>query len=100
MTLVDKLEAGRARVERGWCKSVDAKDESGASVPPESVFACSWCARGATFLDPEVRRALDHQMPRTYKNLTVFNDAQKSVVPILALFDRAIAWARIQEARV
>ena len=54
---VEILEAGKAYVERGWCKGALARDGGGARCAPNGEGACAWSVEGAVFAAFEDVRA-------------------------------------------
>jgi hypothetical protein len=88
-----------AFLERGWCRYAQAKDVVGNQCDPSNEGAVEWCAWGAlvaagasqTDYDAPVYLQLGAVIGERIVN---FNDAQETVEPILAAFDRAIAAAR------
>jgi hypothetical protein len=92
------LIRARGFIERGWTQCALARDENGCPIGPRHYTAVAWGAKGAliaagvgrfTFpLHPAVRR-----LRRAIRggNISLFSDHQKSVEPVLAAFDRAIA---------
>lgn len=92
------IDARTLLVEKGWTKLAPARDAEGRIVRPHNPSATCFCASGA------VTRASDHPtstevaysrlmrfIPPQYGSVQFFNDYQSSVVPVLELFDRAIA---------
>jgi len=82
-----------------WTKHVYARDPSGNAVPPRRDNAVCFCALGAlrkvtnAFAEDIIRSeitALEGCLPGPFA-IDVFNDAQASVEPVLAVFDEAIA---------
>ena len=91
--------AARARIERGWTQSAEARDASGNSVLPDSPLAVCWDVLGALF-DAEMptssHDALFKELPgrsrRRDVSIVSFNDAEgRTKEEVLALYDRAIA---------
>lgn len=102
---VTVLKRARARIEKGWCRSVFAKDSLGRRVDPASETACRWCAVGAMKADSKIAsndvickaiKSAYHALPPTSCAVEAFNDNQKSKHAVLALFDRAIEFAKQQ----
>lgn len=97
------LRAAKKYLERGWVKGTFAVDADGLSTTISGEEACAWCASGAAILAERMLKAggkvgcavggiLDRKaIARGYGNIALFNDAQDSVEPVLALFDEAIA---------
>jgi hypothetical protein len=92
----DLLIRARGFIERGWCRDALALDAEGKRVRPRSDRAVAWCAHGALIAAGMALLDLDnpavHRLTggRDGYFLVKFNNTQKSVVPILAAFDRAI----------
>lgn len=96
--------ARRLLVEKGWTKGAYGRDVNSLSVGVAEPATC-FCAMGAlmsarnrsdtSFADLEsftrARRILKAALPKGYDAIESFNDSKKSVRPILALYDRAIA---------
>jgi hypothetical protein len=92
------LIRARGFLERGWCRGVCARNEQGWAVKPSSDHAVAWCAYGALAAAgmspngphyyPAVRQLM---IAAGCHSLPYFNDAQETVEPVLAAFDRAIA---------
>jgi len=105
MTARDLLEAVRYLLsdKQHWCQGTLAKTESGASVPPVSDKARSWCLVGALHkkssdLGTDGReytkaiKALEREMLQLvgpYASLMGFND-NNTHENVLRLLDRAI----------
>jgi hypothetical protein len=92
------LVRARALVARGWCRWTPARNRFRFAVSPYSRSATRWCMSGA--LDAAALISSDLDRRRAVIRLRVamgdvpiacFNDAQKTVEPILEAFDRAIA---------
>jgi hypothetical protein len=104
-TLVD----ARGFLERGWCRGTEARTVHGNKVSPCHPDAVSWCLYGAIaavntpFIGSSmniVERVLQSlndphtiRLPADFPKITVFNDRQVSVEPVLAVVDQAIALA-------
>jgi hypothetical protein len=92
------LIRARGLLERGWCRYYLAKSQYGRPVGPTSKRAVMWCAYGALFaagvprnqgaVHPAILR-LEAAIPNA--GIASFNNLQKTVEPVLAAFDRAIA---------
>jgi hypothetical protein len=95
------LIRARAFIERGWCQHVGARDVAGSFVSATDQRAVAWCMYGALMAagmpfneaDPRpyehpaaqhLRAAIDDE------DICVFNNAQETIEPVLAAFDRAI----------
>jgi hypothetical protein len=91
------LIRARGFIERGWCRGVLARDETGISeVDPTSARTVAWCIYGAM---DAAGVPVDSSHP-AYRRLmgaiggecvADFNNRQETVEPVLAAFDRAIA---------
>jgi hypothetical protein len=93
----------RGLLEKGWCKGTLAQDANNKAVEASDAGAARWCLAGAisrTGQDCDqatVMRAV-FRLKNTVFALSVpqyyclrsFNDAQKTVEPVLELLDRAI----------
>ena len=88
---------------KAWTINCLARNAREQAVSPEDETSVCWCAAGALY---KVNPGLDgaalaawNVLDRTAfeihgLSVATFNDAQKSVEPVLELFDRAIAkWA-------
>jgi hypothetical protein len=95
------LIRARSFLERGWCREAAAVDMDGCEVDPTDPNAISWCAYGALMAagipddgtDDSAFVRLDKEMCDEglgADSVGHFNDAQETVEPILAAFDRAI----------
>lgn len=91
------LIRARAFIARGWCRET-AQDADGDLTKARSEQAVAWCAVGALMAAGVDNHGFwDH--PATLRLIRAiggakipdFNDAQTTVGPILAAFDRAIA---------
>ena len=90
------LVRARGFIERGWCREAIATDRFGDITQATSEDAVAWCAEGAlvaagvpfdrSFTHPATQRLWDE----TGMGIGEFNDAQETVEPVLAAFDRAI----------
>jgi hypothetical protein len=91
------LVRARGFLEHGWCRHTSARNFFGMSVSAYSRWATAWCANGAlraarlTASDLVRRRAGIRLTAAIGGCLSDFNDAQETVEPVLAAFDRAIA---------
>lgn len=91
------LIRARGFIERGWCRLAYAKDANGNAVDPKSGAAVAWCMHGALEAaktsDDAWFRAVDRLTAHTdgIEDFCDFNNAQETVEPVLAAFDRAIA---------
>lgn len=100
MTIIEKLEIGRARIAKGWCKGGYGRTVNGEPISALNPECTQWCILGALqTMDPfapVVGSYLIQVLPEGCENsLVVFNDrVAKSAQDILDLFDRAIALAR------
>jgi hypothetical protein len=100
-TQIDEATAllirARALVARGWCQETNARNFLGFRVSPYSRWATSWCPSGAIRAARAGASGLDvdHAVRRLTAEMgaliPVFTDRQKTVEPVLAAFDRAIA---------
>lgn len=79
------------RVQKGWHKGNMAITAEGEIVEPTNPAACRWCLMGAImaelpFTKPSVaNRAI--AMMDSIPDIIAFNDAQKSVEPVVTLLD-------------
>lgn len=89
-------DARSVLVEHGWTKYFYAKDGRGSYVKPDNPSAVEFCVVGA------LMRANRHAKQHAYftllntvgdrfVTLSEWNDKQRSVKPVLAAIDRAIA---------
>lgn len=92
------LIRARALVARGWCRGANASDMFGFRVSPYSRHAVAWCMGGALSAAALTASDLDRRNAQCRLIVAIgcasvpdFNDAQKTVEPVLAAFDRAIA---------
>lgn len=107
MTTLEILEAGRARIEKGWCQghyalTAESEIPLSATGPP-----AAWCAIGA-LIDVQSRpfpREADNFLEAAvmewsgYANVLRWNDEPgRTQADVLALYDRAIAKAKAAEA--
>ncbi len=103
MTQKELLLQARAKIEKGWCKGAEAKDEGGRSVPPDSAEAVAFCIFGATpgAALPPLRTALRVRLgrpPWDPASLADYNDGPwRTKEEILALVDKAITLAEKDE---
>lgn len=102
-TALEVLRRARARLAQpgAWTKDFDARNAAGEPVDADCPEATCWCAWGAVIVESggdygaaieELAWALS--TPREAR-ISAFNDAQETVEPVLAMFDRAIA--RLEE---
>jgi hypothetical protein len=92
------LIQARALVVRGWCRGTLARNWFGRSVSPYPRRAVKWCASGALKAAAMTCSSQDHWLATCRLNGVIpdddivdFNDRQKTVEPVLAAFDQAIA---------
>jgi hypothetical protein len=101
------LIRARGFIERGWCRYMLAMDPAGHPIDPTTTNAVAWCANGALvaaglsdcrnyafYLDHPAVRRLEAEIGSENSgggNIANFNNAQETVEPVLAAFDRAIA---------
>lgn len=91
------LVRARAFIERGWCRYMLAMDADGHSVDPTTTAAVAWCGEGALNAAGMSKVLTDHPALSRLRaamgdiHITLFNDHQETVAPVLAAFDRAIA---------
>lgn len=91
------LIRARGFIERGWCKGIHACDGCDIGVDPSSDHAAAWSMVGALLVAGIETPLLDTHpaVKRLYsvvgQALIPFNNSQKTVEPVLAAFDRAIA---------
>lgn len=108
--VVETLKKAKILMQKGWTTGSMARGPDGNSAWSTSDEACCWCALGSLravckySADPEDFDVDAYEAARTsietvltsrgeLDDVTVFNDAQKSVEPVLELFDEAIALA-------
>lgn len=108
MSTLDVLIAARAKIDRGWCKGAWAQDSMGRACGATSQRAQSWCLLGAVLAaeghggnwlethTPPALFALQDANP-VGGPWPLWNDAQESVRPILALLNHAIAAERAKQ---
>ncbi len=98
------LIRARGFIERGWCRET-GQDANGELVQARSERAVAWCAVGALMAAGVDNKGFwDH--PATLRfvaaidgmSIPDFNDAQSTVGPVLAAFDRAIAFGNTDAA--
>ena len=95
------LVRARALVARGWCRGALARNLLGWHVRPDSRRAIYWCANGALIAAAVTgsHSGQGHYLAASRlkgaipdaEGIAAFNDRQKTVEPVLAAFDRAIA---------
>jgi len=91
------LIRARGLLERGWCRGAQALDADGEPVWGDSDRAVVWCAYGALCAAGMPLGAHNHPAVHRLTGgrdgffLADFNNAQETVEPVLAAFDRAIA---------
>jgi|HubBroStandDraft_6_1064221.scaffolds.fasta_scaffold444957_2 hypothetical protein len=98
------LMRARGLLERGWCRGWLAVDANANPVDPTDSSAAAWCANGALIAagmaEPSDLSTLRFMTHPAYLRLKTavgdtlvgfFNNGQKTVEPVLAAFDRAIA---------
>ena len=98
------LIRARGFVERGWCRIPLAVDSDGNDVIPTNERAVAWCMYGALYAagfseSPGYFSTPENRLPAVRRlraaigggSIAHFNKRQKTVEPILAAFDRAIA---------
>ncbi len=93
------LKKARKLILKGWTRQTFARDKHGNVVHPNSKKACKFCASGAIgrFANGaafyEAFTAVEEFIPikGLCRSLPLFNDAQSSKWPVVALFDAAIA---------
>jgi hypothetical protein len=92
------LIRARGYLERGWCRWAMAMGAYGYTTHPESDVAVAWCAYGALRAAGLNDRGFAHHPVLVVLraaigggDITLFNDSQETVEPVLAAFDRAIA---------
>jgi hypothetical protein len=91
----DLLIRARGFIERGWCRGTFARDVNGNPVTSTDPSAAGWCMYGA--LEAAGRGVIDSRailrLSRETDGVLIdfFNNRQKTVEPVLAAFDRAIA---------
>jgi hypothetical protein len=92
------LIRARGLLARGWCRDRSALDADGDAVHPRSPRAVAWCIYGALIASGMTDYRHWPELPAAVRlkaviggSLVVFNEAQETVEPVLAAFDRAIA---------
>ena len=95
------LIRARSLLERGWCRWTQARDGDGNPLEYDDKRAVRWCANSALLLAGMSELLTDHPALGRFKaatggiHITLFNDAQETVEPVLAAFDRAIAGGQL-----
>lgn len=91
--MIEELKKARALLVKGWTKGSFAKNAQGEKCVPYSDKAVCWCAGGALKVVTDNWSDLWDVVEAELKGgyLPDFNDAQETVEPVLALFDKAIA---------
>lgn len=92
------LREARGVLERGWTQGSFARDANAYSVSSKNPDATCWCAAGAIqkvvgcpeayFIWDAISDVLHDETGQT---ISEFNDSQKTVEPVLEVFDRFIA---------
>lgn len=93
---VETLRNAKARIEKGWCRGVLARNSKGEETTPNGPDAVRWCAFGAIGTTDEALGAADRALIMAHGNYYVaeWNDEpEREVEDVLRLFDRAIALA-------
>jgi hypothetical protein len=97
-TTLEILKEARALLAQpgAWTKGAYARDVEGTYVSPDNPAAVCFCAVGAIHHaggggNVLASQALKLELPKRYSDITHANDSYKTVKPVLALFDRAIA---------
>jgi hypothetical protein len=92
------LIRARALLAQGWCRRAPARNLFGFEVDPLSRRAVAWCMSGALWAARLTASDMDRHRARCRLLAAIggvpvvdFNDAQETVEPILAAFDRTIA---------
>jgi hypothetical protein len=90
------LMDARGFIETGWCRNTQARAADGSAVEPDSDEAVSWCAYGALVRAGLRNGDMYHSAVLRFKKaagglVATFNNAQKTVDPVLDAFDRAIS---------
>lgn len=111
--VLTRAKARIATPER-WTKGTYARDESGEPADSYSARAVCWCMLGAVFADVIDGIAIEHAicLPHPIEDalkaanggevrFAHFNDAPETThADVLAVLDRAIAFAKRREAEV
>lgn len=95
------LEQAKARLRQGWCRNQYAANVFGGYATPSSSDACRWCLVGSVLRAgddvsmsaervSEVIDELCNDLPFNYVSLSLFNDEQDSVEPVVAVVDKTI----------
>jgi hypothetical protein len=96
MTMLEDLEAARAKVAQGWCQGVHARDKNGIKVLSVSDLATRWCAAGALLAVGATSEASELLLKTIgdppHGSIPIWNDVpERSQADVLAAFDQAIA---------
>jgi hypothetical protein len=92
----------RSFLERGWCRNTQGKTKDGLSVSGRHPAAVQWCLYGAMMaashddnhLLSQLERVVTSALPkRSFDAIAWFNNRQRTVSPVLAVVDRALALA-------
>lgn len=94
------LIRARSFLEHGWCRYMWAMDADGHPVDPTTTDAVAWCAEGALNAAGMSEAMTDHPALNRLRaamgvHITLFNDVQESLAPVLMAFDRAIAGGQL-----
>jgi hypothetical protein len=100
MDPVQVLKSARARIERGWCQGVWAKNAKGQETSVRGEDAVCWCAMGAVVASSTTSTLHTEAAVRFYlaeavgKDVQVFNDTpNRKKEEVLVMFDKAIRLA-------
>jgi hypothetical protein len=111
--VIERLEAGLARIEKGWCQGAAAKDKNGKE-PRSGKRAVSFCAAGAVVYgykfsvnDPAVEyllKAINQADPTIFYypighrgNIPIWNDSpHRTKEDVIRLYQRAIEIAKAE----
>ena len=94
MTLLEQLQAVRARIEKGWTKGTYARDKDGQKTYFDSPTACKWCLAGACFVE-QCEEAVDYineyLISNYYIGIPAWNDRDgRKKREVLELLDQLI----------
>ena len=96
--IVAVLQAGRDRIEQGWCKGAFARGKTGREVEMAGRAAVAWCVLGATYGDFPAWDQLAKAAEVSVNQLARWNDAPtRTQQDVVDLYDRAIELAEKDE---
>jgi len=96
LSVVEVLEAARARVAKGWTQKVFARDSDGNEAKADGPNACRWCAEGAISFGPGALNALILlECAIGGPGVVRWNDTPgRTQAEVISAFDRAIILAK------